>query len=47
MLEEIKPDYVHVLMNGKIVETGDINLANKIFEKGFDSISTNEMKEQK
>lgn len=46
MLEYIKPDYVHVLKNGKIVDTGNIFLANKIFDKGFDSIGTNEMKEK-
>ena len=30
ILEYIKPDYIHVLKDGKIVETGDITLAEKI-----------------
>ncbi len=36
LLDYIKPDYVHVLLNGKIVETGDSSLALKLEEKGYD-----------
>ena len=35
ILEELKVDKVHVLVNGKIVETGDSNLANKIEKEGY------------
>lgn len=36
LLDYIKPDYVHVLVDGKIVETGDSSLALKLEEKGYD-----------
>lgn len=36
LLDYIKPDYVHVLVNGKIIETGDSSLALKLEEKGYD-----------
>jgi Fe-S cluster assembly ATP-binding protein len=36
LLDYIKPDFVHVLVNGKIVETGDSSLALKLEEKGYD-----------
>jgi Fe-S cluster assembly ATP-binding protein len=36
LLDYIKPDYVHVLANGKIIETGDSSLALKLEEKGYD-----------
>lgn len=36
LLDYIKPDYVHVLVNGKIVETGDSSLALKLEERGYD-----------
>ena len=35
MLENIKVDYVHVLVDGKIVKTGDASLSLEIAEKGF------------
>ncbi|MDW8800857.1 Fe-S cluster assembly ATPase SufC [Clostridium sp. A1-XYC3] len=38
LLEYLKPDYVHILMDGRIVKTGDISLAKEIEEKGYDSI---------
>lgn len=37
ILNYIKPNYIHVLIDGKIVESGDISLANKIEEFGYDS----------
>ena len=38
MLDYIRPDFVHVLYNGTIVETGDARLAKEIDERGFDWI---------
>ena len=35
ILEYLKPDYIHVLIDGKIVTTGDHTLAKKIEEKGY------------
>jgi Fe-S cluster assembly ATP-binding protein len=36
LLHYIKPDFVHVLANGKIIETGDHTLAEKLEERGYD-----------
>lgn len=36
LLEYIVPDYVHVLMNGKIIKTGGKELAVELEEKGYD-----------
>jgi Fe-S cluster assembly ATP-binding protein len=36
LLDYIKPDFVHVLANGKIIETGDATLALKLEERGYD-----------
>ncbi|MGZ3742562.1 MAG: Fe-S cluster assembly ATPase SufC [Pseudobdellovibrionaceae bacterium] len=36
LLHYIKPDFVHVLANGKIIETGDYQLAEKLEERGYD-----------
>ena len=38
MLDYIRPDFVHVLYGGRIVETGDARLAKEIDERGFDWI---------
>ena len=35
LVEMIKPDYVHVLKDGKMVNSGDFRLAEKIFKEGF------------
>ena len=35
ILHSLKVDYVHVLVNGKIVKTGTDNLAKEIEEKGY------------
>ena len=40
LLDYIIPDYVHVLMDGKIVKSGDKTLALKLEEKGYDWIDT-------
>src|SRR6056297_1274969 len=42
ILDYVKPDFVHVLIDGKIVKTGDIALAREIEEKGY-----KELKEEK
>ncbi len=36
LLEYIKPDFVHVLANGKIIQTGDASLALELEKKGYD-----------
>jgi len=38
LLDYIVPDFVHVLHDGKIVKTGDKNLALELEEKGYDWI---------
>ena len=35
ILEHLTPDFVHVLLNGKIVKTGDKNLALKLEQEGY------------
>ncbi|MGF0039965.1 Fe-S cluster assembly ATPase SufC [Peptoniphilaceae bacterium SGI.131] len=35
ILEFIKPDFVHVLIDGKIVKSGDASLIDQIEEKGY------------
>jgi Fe-S cluster assembly ATP-binding protein len=36
ILNYIKPDYVHIMMNGRIVETGGPELALHLEERGYD-----------
>lgn len=36
LLNYIKPDFVHVLANGKIIQTGDASLALELEKKGYD-----------
>ncbi|MGB1004766.1 MAG: Fe-S cluster assembly ATPase SufC, partial [Salibacteraceae bacterium] len=36
LLDHIVPDFVHVMYDGKIVKTGDKNLALELEEKGYD-----------
>jgi Fe-S cluster assembly ATP-binding protein len=38
LLDHIVPDYVHVLHNGRIVKTGDAQLAHELEAKGYDWI---------
>ena len=38
LLDYIVPDFVHVLMDGKIVKSGDKTLALELEEKGYDWI---------
>ena len=35
LLDYMKPDYVHVLIDGKIVKSGDMTLAQELEEKGY------------
>ena len=36
LLGYIKPDYVHVLSKGRIIQSGDSTLANQLEEKGYE-----------
>lgn len=36
LLNYIKPDFVHVLVDGKIIQTGDADLALELEKKGYD-----------
>ena len=38
LLDYLKPDIVHVLLNGRIVKTGGPELAQEIESRGFDWI---------
>lgn len=40
LLDYIVPDFVHVLESGRIVKTGDKNLALELEEKGYDWITS-------
>ena len=39
LLDYIKPDFVHVLINGKIVKSGGPELALDLEKKGYESFS--------
>lgn len=39
LLDYIKPDYVHVMQNGKIVKTGSAELAKELESKGYEWLS--------
>jgi Fe-S cluster assembly ATP-binding protein len=39
LLDYIKPDYVHVMLDGKIVQSGDATLALELEEKGYECLS--------
>lgn len=38
LLDYVKPTYVHVMHNGKIIKTGSANLANTLEQKGYEWI---------
>ncbi len=40
LLEYIKPDFVHIMINGQIVKTGGEELIKRIDEEGYDWIKT-------
>lgn len=39
LLDYIKPDYVHIMKNGKIVKSGSSSLVTEIETKGYDKIN--------
>ena len=39
LLDYIKPDFVHVLMNGKIIRSGGSELAIELEKKGYESFN--------
>lgn len=39
LLNYIKPDFVHVLMNGKVVKSGGPELAQELEKKGYENIN--------
>lgn len=41
ILDSLKVDYVHILVDGRIVKTGDASLANEIQENGFEQFKNN------
>ena len=43
ILENLKADYVHVLVNGKIVKTGDASLADEIEKNGYEAFKAEAM----
>lgn len=51
LLDYIKPNYIHIMMNGKIIKSGDSSLVSEIEEKGYEKIyseiSYNEVKDNK
>lgn len=38
LLDYVKPDYVHILKEGRIVQTGDVSLAKAIDQGGFAAV---------
>jgi len=36
LLDYVKPDFIHVMQNGKIIKTGDANLADELETKGYE-----------
>ena len=39
ILNYLKPSFVHIMMDGKIIETGNMDLVTKLEEKGYDSFT--------
>ena len=39
LLDYIKPDFVHILVNGKIVNSGDYELALEVEKSGYENFS--------
>ena len=39
LLDYIRPDFVHVLMNGKIVKSGGPDLALELEKKGYENFN--------
>jgi Fe-S cluster assembly ATP-binding protein len=47
LLDYIIPDFVHVLMDGKIVKSGDASLALELEERGYDWIKNESLESHK
>lgn len=45
LLDYIKPDYVHIMMNGKIIKTGSADLVQELEKNGYDSFLKEENNE--
>ena len=45
ILKNLKPNYVHIIGDGKVIKTGDYNLALEIEETGYNDISGQEENE--
>lgn len=43
LLNYIKPDHVHILVKGKIVKSGDAELAKELEAKGYDMVKDNKI----
>ena len=37
LLDEVEPDHVHILVGGRIVESGGIELAEQLEREGYES----------
>ncbi len=46
LLDYIKPNYVHIMSDGKIVKSGDASLAKQIEKEGYDKIKETSTKVQ-
>ncbi|MCY4321147.1 MAG: Fe-S cluster assembly ATPase SufC [Bdellovibrionaceae bacterium] len=42
LLELVRPDFVHIIIEGQIKKSGDFSLAQKIEEQGYDWLAENE-----
>jgi Fe-S cluster assembly ATP-binding protein len=40
LLDEVKPDFVHILIDGRIVKSGSIELAAELEKNGYDAYRT-------
>ena len=36
LLDYVKPQFIHVMQDGKIIKTGDANLADELEMKGYE-----------
>ena len=44
LLDYIKPDFVHIMIDGKIIKTGDFKLVEEVEKLGYEKISKNNEK---
>jgi Fe-S cluster assembly ATP-binding protein len=38
ILNYLKPDFIHIMKDGKIIKTGNIELIEKIEKEGYDTL---------